>query len=222
MLGIFPRGARGPKSLRVVGFKCENNTVVGICRASFVGFHPIAYLLDDAVAPCFNVEEQVVPSTKDVMEGLAGRFHCLDEIQHALHLDNAIELAHESTATPGNARQGHAYQGWSGGSLLHDAPGGGYFESTRLELVREGFEDHEYFTLLGRQPQSAARDALLGLSSSSASRSGASCHSDTSGLLQARNLPFSGGPEKVQTFSRQVHSLTGKIKIHVGTQKEHR
>lgn len=64
-------------------------------------------------------------------------------------------------ATPGNARQGHAYQGWSGGSMLYPAPGGGYHESTRLELLREGFEDHEYFTLLARQPPSAARDALL-------------------------------------------------------------
>ncbi|GAB4307737.1 MAG: hypothetical protein Kow0069_05510 [Promethearchaeota archaeon] len=53
--------------------------------------------------------------------------------------------------TPYNARGGHAYQGWSGGSLLYADPGGyadGYVLSTRMELVRDGFEDHDYFVLL--------------------------------------------------------------------------
>ncbi|MHA1732117.1 MAG: glycoside hydrolase domain-containing protein [Promethearchaeota archaeon] len=53
--------------------------------------------------------------------------------------------------TPYNARDGYGYQGWNGGSLMYTSPGGyadGYVMSTRMELVREGFEDHDYFYLL--------------------------------------------------------------------------
>ncbi|MBN2152947.1 MAG: DUF4091 domain-containing protein [Candidatus Lokiarchaeota archaeon] len=63
-------------------------------------------------------------------------------------------------ATPWNAGNGYAYQGWNGGSLLYSVPGG-YALSTRMEMIREGFEDYEYFTLLARSAPSAARDALL-------------------------------------------------------------
>jgi hypothetical protein len=52
-------------------------------------------------------------------------------------------------ATPLNARGGYGYQGWNGGTLLYAAPTEmGYYQSTRLELIREGFEDYEYFHLL--------------------------------------------------------------------------
>jgi hypothetical protein len=63
-------------------------------------------------------------------------------------------------ATPWNAGNGYAYQGWNGGSMLYDVPGG-YAISTRMEMMREGLEDYEYFTLLARAPQSTERDALL-------------------------------------------------------------
>ncbi len=55
--------------------------------------------------------------------------------------------------TPGNARQGHAYQGWSGGTAFYKE-WGGIARSTRAELIREGFEDYEYFHLLSRAPES--------------------------------------------------------------------
>jgi hypothetical protein len=63
-------------------------------------------------------------------------------------------------ATPWNAGNGYGYQGWNGGSLLYAVPGG-YALSTRMEMIREGFEDYEYFTLLARAPQSTERDGLL-------------------------------------------------------------
>jgi hypothetical protein len=50
--------------------------------------------------------------------------------------------------TPYNTVDGFGYQGWNGGSLQYPAPGGGYYLSSRLELVRDGFEDHDYFELL--------------------------------------------------------------------------
>ncbi|MHA1715634.1 MAG: glycoside hydrolase domain-containing protein, partial [Promethearchaeota archaeon] len=62
--------------------------------------------------------------------------------------------------TPYNARQGHAYQGWSGGSILYKEHGD-YVISTRMELVREGFEDHDYFYLLSMQPDSPEKSRLM-------------------------------------------------------------
>ncbi|MBD3351438.1 MAG: hypothetical protein GF364_08120 [Candidatus Lokiarchaeota archaeon] len=50
-------------------------------------------------------------------------------------------------ATPYDGMNGYAYQGWNGGSLLYRVPNG-FALSTRMELVREGFEDYEYFKLL--------------------------------------------------------------------------
>ena len=52
-------------------------------------------------------------------------------------------------ATPLNAMGGYGYQGWNGGSLLYTSSTG-YDISTRMELIREGFEDHDYFYLLNR------------------------------------------------------------------------
>ena len=51
--------------------------------------------------------------------------------------------------TPGNGRSGYGYGSWNGGSFFYTAPYG-YDQSTRLELIREGFEDYEYFTLLAK------------------------------------------------------------------------
>ncbi|MEX2729821.1 MAG: glycoside hydrolase domain-containing protein [Candidatus Sigynarchaeum springense] len=53
-----------------------------------------------------------------------------------------------SINTPYNTADGLGYQGWNGGTLTYFAPGGGYYISSRLELVRDGFEDHDYFELL--------------------------------------------------------------------------
>ncbi|MHA1338534.1 MAG: glycoside hydrolase domain-containing protein [Promethearchaeota archaeon] len=50
-------------------------------------------------------------------------------------------------ATPRNGDMGYGYQGWNGGSLLYRTPYV-FTLSTRLELIREGFEDYEYFNLL--------------------------------------------------------------------------
>nr|MDO8119141.1 hypothetical protein [Candidatus Sigynarchaeota archaeon] len=61
--------------------------------------------------------------------------------------------------TPGNSRQGHAYQGWSGGTAFYKE-WGTYARSTRVELIREGFEDYEYFYLLSRAPSSTQKSML--------------------------------------------------------------
>lgn len=56
-------------------------------------------------------------------------------------------------ATPYHARGGYGYQGWNGGTLLYpkpDAGSGDYHLSTRIELIRDGFEDHDYFESLRR------------------------------------------------------------------------
>jgi type 1 fimbria pilin len=53
-------------------------------------------------------------------------------------------------ATPKNARSGYGYQGWNGGTMLYPTADG-YDLSTRMELIREGFEDHDYFFLLNRK-----------------------------------------------------------------------
>lgn len=50
-------------------------------------------------------------------------------------------------ACPVNGNDGYGYQGWNGGSLLYRVPGG-FALSTRMEMIREGFEDHDYFFLL--------------------------------------------------------------------------
>ena len=50
--------------------------------------------------------------------------------------------------TPINTDDGFGYQGWNGGTLLYQAPNDGFYLSTRIELLRDGFEDHDYFTLL--------------------------------------------------------------------------
>ncbi len=65
------------------------------------------------------------------------------------------------TATPNNANQGHGYQGWSGGTIFYNKPGGGYYESIRSELIREGFEDYEYFTLLQKTADSPEKRVLM-------------------------------------------------------------
>ncbi|HME53314.1 MAG TPA: hypothetical protein VKM55_13915 [Candidatus Lokiarchaeia archaeon] len=64
------------------------------------------------------------------------------------------------TATQSNGGQGYGYQGWNGGSLLYNVPGG-YAPSARMVAFRDGFQDHDYFTLLQHAPQSSQRDALL-------------------------------------------------------------
>ncbi|MHA1684143.1 MAG: hypothetical protein ACTSUE_24600 [Promethearchaeota archaeon] len=46
-----------------------------------------------------------------------------------------------------NGREGEAYQGWGGGRIIHQVPGG-YAISPRMELMRDGIEDHDYFFLL--------------------------------------------------------------------------
>ncbi len=57
--------------------------------------------------------------------------------------------------TPYNEGDGYGYQGWNGGTLLYRAPNDGRYLSARLENVRDGFEDHDYFVLLN-----ASIDAL--------------------------------------------------------------
>nr|MDO8083342.1 hypothetical protein [Candidatus Sigynarchaeum springense] len=64
------------------------------------------------------------------------------------------------TATQSNGGYGYGYQGWNGGSLLYNVPGG-YAPSARMEVFRDGFEDHDYFTILKNKPASPQRDALL-------------------------------------------------------------
>ncbi|MHA1791407.1 MAG: glycoside hydrolase domain-containing protein [Promethearchaeota archaeon] len=54
-----------------------------------------------------------------------------------------------SVNTVYNARLGDAYQGWSGGRIMYNVPGG-FAITTRMELIRDGFEDHDYFVLLNR------------------------------------------------------------------------
>lgn len=50
--------------------------------------------------------------------------------------------------TPYNEGDGYGYQGWNGGTLLYRGPEDGRYLSTRLENLRDGFEDHDYFVLL--------------------------------------------------------------------------
>ena len=60
--------------------------------------------------------------------------------------------------TPYNAELGYGYQGWSGGSILYTYPTG-YALSTRMEMIREGWEDYEYFALLERRRVVLAENA---------------------------------------------------------------
>jgi hypothetical protein len=51
------------------------------------------------------------------------------------------------TATDLNGRNGFGYQGVNGGTILYKTENG-YTISARMEIVREGFEDYEYFKWL--------------------------------------------------------------------------
>ncbi|MFX0103388.1 MAG: hypothetical protein ACFFCS_27755, partial [Candidatus Hodarchaeota archaeon] len=61
---------------------------------------------------------------------------------------------------PANGNDGAGYQGWNGGTIMYEGIDG-YKVSTRMELVREGFEDHDYFYMLLKEPDSPQKDALL-------------------------------------------------------------
>jgi hypothetical protein len=43
---------------------------------------------------------------------------------------------------------GFGYQGWNGGTMLYPGVNNTYYLSSRLEEIRDGFQDHDYFTLL--------------------------------------------------------------------------
>ncbi|MHA1896839.1 MAG: hypothetical protein ACTSU2_05510 [Promethearchaeota archaeon] len=51
------------------------------------------------------------------------------------------------TATPYDGDAGYGYQGCNGGTILYKVAGG-YALTPRMELIRDGFEDHDYFALL--------------------------------------------------------------------------
>ncbi|MHA1898255.1 MAG: glycoside hydrolase domain-containing protein, partial [Promethearchaeota archaeon] len=54
------------------------------------------------------------------------------------------------TATPYNGMDGMGYEGWNGGSLLYPMPEDEYTITARIEAIRDGFEDYEYFALLNQ------------------------------------------------------------------------
>ena len=49
-----------------------------------------------------------------------------------------------------NEADGSAYQGWSGGSIMYPGVNGTIYLWSRMELLRDRFQDHDYLVLLQR------------------------------------------------------------------------